>query len=606
MTAFWSALVNGAILSGALAAAVGFVFFVTPRRALNAATRYAIWWVVLAATLLLPLSYVSWRVASPVSAAVALDQLNTAVEVAPTAAVAAAPRRISLPIEIPALPWMKSMLLVWTGVSALLLVRLLLSYIVLYRRTVQAGDAPPEWDERVRGWMAASGRRVRFALSAEIAIPAASGPARPAILIPSRLFEELSDGDLEQIARHEAAHLARWDDCALLVQRVIEACLALHPVVRWVTRQIDLEREIACDDLVAESTEAARSYADCLTRTLVLCGGVRNSLATANVADSRSHFSRRVELLMDGSRGARARLLGGRCAAFAVALIGVAALLSRTPELFAFSVPLGVIPAHATGITDTPLVVPERSLLAQARPVAVPPVAVVATTHFGQQRELGLQQIEDKHFDDAIATLRGILPEAMDDGVRGDIWSKIGEAYRYKGDLGGSIQAMEQAVILLPNSGPAVTNLALLYEAIGDKVRARQYYERAIVIDPKNPMVLNNLAYILTETNGDLDRALSYAKKSQAALPNFLEVRDTIAWIYLKKNMTGEAVAGWRGLVDAAPSNPVYHYHYAMALSQQGKNADALTQCMAAFSALAAVPNPSLAGDLRALMQKLQ
>ena len=61
MTTFWSAMVNGAILSALLAAAVWLALRATPRHSLNAATRYAIWWMVLAVTLALPLSYVKWR-----------------------------------------------------------------------------------------------------------------------------------------------------------------------------------------------------------------------------------------------------------------------------------------------------------------------------------------------------------------------------------------------------------------------------------------------------------------------------------------------------------------------------------------------------------------
>jgi beta-lactamase regulating signal transducer with metallopeptidase domain len=57
MTAFWSAAINGAILSALLTIVVWVALRITPRRALNAATRYAIWWIVLLATLALPLSY---------------------------------------------------------------------------------------------------------------------------------------------------------------------------------------------------------------------------------------------------------------------------------------------------------------------------------------------------------------------------------------------------------------------------------------------------------------------------------------------------------------------------------------------------------------------
>ena len=54
MTTFWSAIINSAILSTLLSLAVWLALQITPRRALNAATRYAIWWLVLITTLALP------------------------------------------------------------------------------------------------------------------------------------------------------------------------------------------------------------------------------------------------------------------------------------------------------------------------------------------------------------------------------------------------------------------------------------------------------------------------------------------------------------------------------------------------------------------------
>ena len=62
MSAAWNALVNGAILSALLTAAVWLALWIAPRRKLNAATRYAVWWATLVVTIALPLIY--WRVAA--------------------------------------------------------------------------------------------------------------------------------------------------------------------------------------------------------------------------------------------------------------------------------------------------------------------------------------------------------------------------------------------------------------------------------------------------------------------------------------------------------------------------------------------------------------
>ncbi len=594
MTTFWSAIINGAASSAALIFAVWLILRFTPRRSLNAATRYAIWWIVLAITIALPLAYIPWRTPSPPrSTAMPVRDIQW---VANQTSQAQAHPALALPITIPANQSLRPILVVWVAASLLLLARMFVSYAALFRRSARARSL--ESNGLADQWMAHSGstRRVRLAISDEIGIPVATGPVRPTILIPSELFSRMTAKDLEQIGRHEAAHLSRRDDYALFVQRAIEAVFALHPLARWITRQIELEREIACDDIAVGSPESARGYADCLTRTVVMCGGVRTSLAAANVADGRSHLTRRVELLLDSARNGRTGLLRTQCAAMAMALLAATACLARTPMLFAFYVP-HVQPALPKPFTPQPSLTPppQPRFMAQATP---PPAA----NNFEEQRTLGNKQIADRQFDDAIAILQSLIAASPDDATRGDVWSRIGEAYRYKGDFASAIQAMENAAKLLPNSASVNTNLALLYEASNDLSHARVYYERAIAIDPNNPLALNNLAYLLTETNGDLDLALTYANAAKEKLPNFLEVRDTLGWIYLKRNQPSDAVNEFRTLTEKAPNNPIYHYHYAMALNQQGNKTDAAKECQAALSNNPKLP---LETDIFALMKQL-
>lgn len=367
MTAFWSAIVNGAILSAALTIGVSIALRLTPRRTLNAATRYATWWIVLLATIALPLSFVQWphRAAAPVYSD-PIPLTDPAPMLSVVAVPVAAPARI-LPIEIPASPWLRPLLFTWIATALLLLLRLALSYATLYRRTARSTPAPPT-----------SRFGARVACSCEIDIPMATGPFRRAILIPAKLFATIDETDLDQICRHEAAHLARRDDYTLFLQRIIEALFALHPVVRWITRQLDLEREIACDDAVASSADTARSYADCLTRMVQACGGVRPSLAAASAADSRSHLSRRVELLVRANRPDTPRLRHRPFALSAIALVCTAALLAKTPRLVAFATPHIAAPvvAQLRAEAPPPPQVPEPQtpvIVAQTTRPAPPP-----------------------------------------------------------------------------------------------------------------------------------------------------------------------------------------------------------------------------------------
>jgi beta-lactamase regulating signal transducer with metallopeptidase domain len=380
MNSVLAAVVNGAALSAAIVIAVWIALRLLPRRALNASTRYALWWAVLAFTIALPCAYlpVYKTTESELPKPVRAVALPSATAVQPPAVAPARralertaprPRRAAAvpekaPQSVPAvkpsgralqIPWPSFPLRIsgarwpawvvwgWLTASLLLLARLAAGYARLHRICSRADDAPAALKERAEDWAAvcgASTRKLRLASSAEIAAPVAVGPWRPTILIPSALLGQLGDEELDQLGLHEAAHLARRDDFALLVQRAIEALFALHPVVRWIGRQIDLEREIACDDLVIASMGRPRSYAACLTRIVELSGGVRSSLVAAAAVEGRSHLAQRVEMLLDKTRHRGTRLLRGRLGVTILAAAAVTWLAAQSPALVSFPKPL--------------------------------------------------------------------------------------------------------------------------------------------------------------------------------------------------------------------------------------------------------------------------
>ena len=234
--------------------------------------------------------------------------------------------------------WAGWIFVAWGLVSGGLILRLCISWAMLERTKRRACDAGEGLRARACG---VAGRRVRVATTAEISTPVAVGPWRTAILIPAGLLAELDEQAMDQIVIHEAAHLARYDDYALLVQRVMEAVAALHPVVRWIARQLDLEREIACDDRVIAATGQRRRYATCLTQIVEWGGGVQASLAAATAADDSSHLARRIDMLLDKTRHTGTHLLKARLTAMITVVCGLAWLAGRSPGFVAFATPLG-------------------------------------------------------------------------------------------------------------------------------------------------------------------------------------------------------------------------------------------------------------------------
>ena len=89
--------------------------------------------------------------------------------------------------------------------------------------------------------------------SREVASPVVIGFAKPVILLPVSLMTHLSMNQVEAVLGHELGHLRRRDPWALMMQRVVETVLFFHPLIWWVSRQLDKSREEACDDLVSVS-----------------------------------------------------------------------------------------------------------------------------------------------------------------------------------------------------------------------------------------------------------------------------------------------------------------------------------------------------------------
>lgn len=145
-------------------------------------------------------------------------------------------------------------------------------------------------------------RRVALCVSDDVAVPAAIGFFRPAIVFPASLFRQLSADELKVIVLHELAHLRRWDDWTNLAQKVVKAVFFFHPAVWWIENSLALEREMACDDIVLAQASSPRAYASSLISLAEKLHNTRG-LALAQALLSRmNQMSRRVTQILDARR----------------------------------------------------------------------------------------------------------------------------------------------------------------------------------------------------------------------------------------------------------------------------------------------------------------
>ena len=147
------------------------------------------------------------------------------------------------------------------------------------------------------------GRAVRVRASDHVRTAAVLGLTRPVVAVPRDAAEALTPHEIDQIVLHEYAHVQRYDDWTKLLQVLIGAFAGWHPAVRLMMREIDFEREAACDDYVVDITGAPRAYARCLTKVIEMMPGSSLDLAAVPHAySSASQATTRIERLLDRKR----------------------------------------------------------------------------------------------------------------------------------------------------------------------------------------------------------------------------------------------------------------------------------------------------------------
>jgi tetratricopeptide (TPR) repeat protein len=191
---------------------------------------------------------------------------------------------------------------------------------------------------------------------------------------------------------------------------------------------------------------------------------------------------------------------------------------------------------------------------------------------------LGITAVRAGKLDFAIQNYNRALSQVEKGAKQGEIYLKIGETYRQKGDLNGAIQALQKAQETLKDNIVVLSTQALVLDTAQRKPEAKAKYEAILKIEPNNGVALNNLAFLLAETGGKLDDALIMAQRAKQLLPGFNEISDTVGWIYLKKGQSDNAIDIFKELVSKAPSQSTFRFHLAMAYSQKGDKSKALEQ----------------------------
>jgi bla regulator protein blaR1 len=314
----WQALVL-ALLYGALRHALS---------ARSAALRVALGELTLLMCLLLPAITVWRQLATTASAA----PLATAGELpwlgAPMAAV----------VQTPSV--MGNIVAAWAIGVALLALRAAWRWQRLRGVVQRAQPLESAWQQRFTALCAEAGLRVtvRWLESAEVAGPVLVGWMRPVILFPLGMTVGIPPRQIELLLAHELAHVRRADFLFNLFQLLVETLLFFNPAVHWISAQVRHERELACDDRVAQHADDRTAYA----RALLAVAEHRHAHGSLALAATGGVLMQRIQRIV-GEVDERDPRGGGLRSLLVVALLLmllVAGLRSLQTRLTAIELPV--------------------------------------------------------------------------------------------------------------------------------------------------------------------------------------------------------------------------------------------------------------------------
>ncbi len=298
-------LMQGVVV--AIATAAGLRIIPSPR----AQARYGFVWVAYLLVMVLPIV--------PIAVAALAIEVPP-VDLAPVSAGA---------VDVPVAWWRTSAVPLWLWIawSGFQVAQFTVGAVAVRRARRQSQECPRDVLSRLPHWshLTTTGRPTRVILSDRVRFAAVLGCGSPIIALAPGLLAQLSADDLDRVLVHEWAHVQRRDDLAQLLQQLVRAVVGWHPAAWWLERQLEFEREVACDEIAVGVTRSAKSYAACLVTLAALPQRPARSLPGL-AAISTPQLRRRVVRILSARWNASTRgwRVGAACGAIGLAALALA------------------------------------------------------------------------------------------------------------------------------------------------------------------------------------------------------------------------------------------------------------------------------------------
>lgn len=169
------------------------------------------------------------------------------------------------------------------------------------------------------------------------------------------------------------------------------------------------------------------------------------------------------------------------------------------------------------------------------------------------------------------------------------------------GNKDQSIQLQKEWVVKYPKDTSARLMLANSYASMKDNISAADHYSRVLDYSKDNLMALNNLAWVLMESQPK--EALKYAHRAEDLAPDSPAIVDTVAVALFNNKDVESALRKSERALSLDPEAAALRYHNALIVAETGDKSTAADTLTSLLQDHANFPER---GDAERLLDKLQ
>src|ERR1700722_1285034 len=164
-----------------------------------------------------------------------------------------------------------------------------------------------------------------------------------------------------------------------------------------------------------------------------------------------------------------------------------------------------------------------------------------------------------------------------------DALKKLGKVQAAEGSVDQALALYQQGIKDNPTNVRFFILSGEIYESKHDWDHAKSMYQKALAIQPDQPLASNNLAYLLLQKGGNVDVALAMAQAARRGMPDLASAADTLGWAYYQKGIYQSAIPQFQEALRLAekrgdPDDSEVHFHLGMAYQKANQGALARQQ----------------------------